>query len=267
MSSFFSVSSSSETFSTVSKSGERLYVTQKMIDDLKRETSDLQSEKVKLRSKIVRMRQLSAKREQSISRVLKQSKEKQIIQTASVSTLQNLKKTLDMLVHSKENDIEQLRALKLNDSYWRSSELEVEIRSLFQEQKRLEEEHRLLALQSNDIREKLDYMYDVIGSITALQSEIEEANQKIIELNEKLQSYRHYQQRETKRTSTHSLDELTKQINNMGMKISIEELATKKSDQNCETAIQELDKIIKDLAQRIRDKVFVGKKVKNAFEE
>ena len=247
---------SSSLFSNLSsKESERQIITPEMVDTLKKEKTQFINEKVKLRSKIVRMRELCSRRDQSIKKVLKESKDKQIIQTASNSTIQNLKKSIESLQNTKNVYINDLLAIQKKDSYWRASELESEIRTLYQEQIRLEEEVRMLCVESNTNREKLDYMYDVISSISDLQNKIEEKNEAIIELNKKLKTYRKGKQKNERNSIKNlSTEEIRKEIKDLDMQVSIEQLATKKSEDNCQIALNELDQIIQQMIEQIQTK-------------
>ena len=256
----FELSSSTQTKRSPSHEYERQFVTLKMVNDLKKEKTQYENEKVKLRSKIVRMRQLCAKRKQTISNVLKESRDKQIIQTASTSTLQNLKKSVDSLKNARNQNLKDLENIKKSDSFWRASELEVEIRSLFQEQTRLQEEVRKLVVSMRENRENLDYMYNVIASVPDVQDDIESCNEKIVELNNKLLTYRKGKQKEERQKLNRcSSEDLKKQINDLDMKISIEKLSTKKCDESCNTAIDELDEIIQAMILQIRNKMIHDK--------
>ena len=170
-------------------SGERPAITKEAIDGLKKEKIEFQNEKIKLRSRIVRMRNAYSKREQQISAVLNESRENMRLQTASSSTLQNLKRTIETLTNTLASRKETLHQFKKNDTYWRCREIEIEVRSLYQEQTRLEVEFKLMRDFINNYRSRNRQLTDFINSDRDYESAIRECDESVQHYKEKLLSY------------------------------------------------------------------------------
>ena len=106
--------------------------------DLKLKIQQMQQEKVQLKSRTTRMRQTLADRNKAIDNVFKeQVTEKQKIQTASESTLAQLKESVASLENTLKSRQEELKRLTQTDRLAQSDELKEEVKVMYLEHQRL----------------------------------------------------------------------------------------------------------------------------------
>ncbi|EAY11056.1 hypothetical protein TVAG_044800 [Trichomonas vaginalis G3] len=239
-------------FYTSRGSKNRVVVTPEQVTQLKQEITQMQAEKVSLKSKIVRMRQIINKHGVMINNVLSEGKERQKLQTATPSAIQHLSKTIEQFKNTKIARAKVLNDLKKSDQYWKSVEIEGEIISLYQEQVRLENEVNNNCIQLTQAKTRVASVFDFIGSANEMNENIDECKSAITSLNKKLASYRRVKQ---KNPNPLPESQIRKNISNLKMKIAVEEVSTKKTEENADQAIRDLDQIIDDMIARIRDAI------------
>lgn len=255
--SFSPLISARSSITSYARDSERPQITKQAVNDLKNNKMKIENQKRQLRSKTVRLRKLIADREVSIKRVLSETKENQKIQTASSTTIGQLKRTAELLVHTRDTQLKNLSNIQYGDQGLRTSELEVEIRTLFQEQIRLEELYDSKAYAHNEARENLEYARNFLGYVPEVRVHIGTVTSECKEYLKKLESYH---RRQCKVTPTMNSSSLKQEIRDLIERIEVEKMSAKQYQESFLKSSIELDKVIQEASQLIEEKL-TGKSI------
>ena len=226
---------------------EKLNLEQNLYE-IKTQIQNLKSEKIQLRSSIVKKRQYISQRDLSINKALSETKENQKIITASINTINNLKNRVQYYLLTKEKLIEDLNNIKNSDQYWKSIEKEIEIKILFQEYNRIKKENNFYNIKLKNLEKEVLNLNDYILNKDELIKQISNIEKENKELNEKIFQY---QKNKLKNEIFNNNEQLIQEINKLELSISCEELSIKKYDENREKSLKELDKIIIEIKKKI----------------
>ena len=165
-------------------------VQQDDVIELKVKIHQMESEKKLLRAKIQRMKKIIQNRNNSIKKVLGQPQNKQSIQTATPSTLHQLKEEKASLKNALIRSQQELNEIKNSDKLALSDELKIEIRLFFEEKKRLDDQLASSKETENVLSQELNRLNSQIANISMNEKIVDKMQLEIDELTEKYFAYR-----------------------------------------------------------------------------
>lgn len=163
---------------------------QEEIIELKLKIHDMEAKKRVLRAGIARMQKTMKNRSEAIQRVMTTNQKEKSIKTASASTLQQLREEAESLKNTIESRKAELENLKLCDKLQLSEELKVEIQIYYCEQLRLQEETQEAKRTESIISNELNRIRKIIDSTQENEKSIDDLQNDIDNLTEKLFAYR-----------------------------------------------------------------------------
>ncbi|OHT07366.1 hypothetical protein TRFO_24451 [Tritrichomonas foetus] len=150
----------------------------------------MEADRKLLRAKIQRMKKTIQNRNTSIKKVLAQPQNEQSIQTASQSTIQQLREEKVSLENALEISQQELEELRKSDKLAMSDELKIEIPLFFQEKKRLDDQLANSKDIENVLAQELNRLQNQVSSINSNEMAVDEIQVDIDSLTEKLLAYR-----------------------------------------------------------------------------
>ena len=232
------------------------------IESLKIQTQKYDHQKTLIRTKISRMRRIISSRDASIKKVFNQTRDTQSLKTASNSMIAMMKTNLDKLISQKNVLLRELDEYKNSDNFWISNELQIEDKLLFEDQARLQDilDHELAIEQ--ELRNEIQKALTSISEIRYVESETYEFKQSINELLNKCETYDRgiaktknavtlHKIHDKKLSNENAVNEIQKEISDLQMKINVEKLAKKQTDDALNKAIEKLSDIYDEAVAKI----------------
>ena len=147
-------------------------ITEDSLLAIRGETTNINHQITIYKSKILSTKDRIQSRDNAIKRVFKQSKKEQKLSTASKSQLKYFQEQIDSLQNTKKEKQKEYQDLIKSDRYWVANEVRSEIRTLYQENIRLNTE------TSNQIKDKEVHL----NKIQELKKEIKTAREQLYDL-------------------------------------------------------------------------------------
>lgn len=233
------------------------------INSLRLQVTKMDAEKVRIRSKIARTKQITQNRQAQISQAMEVSDEQDVtIKTASDSTLVQLRKTLNGLKNTLESREAELEDLRKNDRLARSDELQVEVLEYYLEVERLQKQIEATEEAKALIDAESQRLKHQIANGKTFERMIQESRKQIAKLSQRLTAYRSGEQRIETNVLVEKLTESPNKASEERSQIQqeIEELTNTKEalEEEIQVAVENdknnrefLQKIIDDQIQKI----------------
>ena len=233
------------------------------INTLRLQVTKMDAEKVRIKSKIARTKQIVQSRQAQISKAMAVSDEQEVtIKTASDSTLNQLRRTINALKNTLESREAELERLRKNDRLARSDELQVEVTEYFLEVERLQKQIEATEEAKNVIDAEQQRLKHQIANAKTFERMITDSQKQIGKLAERLTAYRQGEQRVDTNLLVERLTENPGKVSEEKERVQqeIDELTNTKAalEEEIQVAVENdqnnrefLQKIIDDQAQKI----------------
>ena len=233
------------------------------INTLRLQVTKMDAEKVRIKSKIARTKQIVQSRQAQISKAMAVSDEQEVtIKTASDSTLNQLRRTINALKNTLESRAAELERLRKNDRLARSDELQVEVTEYFLEVERLQKQIEATEEAKNVIDAEQQRLKHQIANAKTFERMITDSQKQIGKLAERLTAYRQGEQRVDTNLLVERLTENPGKVSEEKERVKqeIDELTNTKAalEEEIQVAVENdqnnrefLQKIIDDQAQKI----------------
>ena len=233
------------------------------INTLRLQVTKMDAEKVRIKSKIARTKQIVQSRQAQISKAMAVSDEQEVtIKTASDSTLNQLRRTINALKNTLESREAELERLRKNDRLARSDELQVEVTEYFLEVERLQKQIEATEEAKNVIDAEQQRLKHQIANAKTFERMITDSQKQIGKLAERLTAYRQGEQRVDTNLLVERLTENPGKVSEEKERVKqeIDELTNTKAalEEEIQVAVENdqnnrefLQKIIDDQAQKI----------------
>lgn len=167
------------------------HVTEEEVQALKLKIHKMEQEKLQLKSKVVRMRQMLNERNASIERVFKETtSEQQKLQTASKSQLDTLQNTVNVLQNALQARKDELEKMITSDRFAISDELQTEVKIFYLEHQRLLKQARAVREAEKIVSTELNRVRDELNNREIHHMAIENLQGDLTSIVDKLVSYR-----------------------------------------------------------------------------
>ena len=233
------------------------------INTLRLQVTKMDAEKVRIKSKIARTKQIVQSRQAQISKAMAVSDEQEVtIKTASDSTLNQLRRTINALKNTLESREAELERLRKNDRLARADELQVEVTEYFLEVERLQKQIEATEEAKNVIDAEQQRLKHQIANAKTFERMITDSQKQIGKLAERLTAYRQGEQRVDTNLLVERLTENPGKVSEEKERVQqeIDELTNTKAalEEEIQVAVENdqnnrefLQKIIDDQAQKI----------------
>lgn len=176
----------SSTFPNISRR-KRITTTQADVRDLKLKIQKMNANKIQMKSKTTRMKQILQDRNNAIDQVFKESNENKKLQTASDSTLNQLRINIKGLENTLATRQEDLRDILFSDRFAVSDELQQEVKIYYLEHKRLltqskavKEGEKIVGDELDRVRNEMSERFLNIKAIESLQKSVKDIVSKVV---------------------------------------------------------------------------------------
>lgn len=209
-------------------------------------------EKRLLKAKTAKMRTDIDKKDSKIQKIFTQTREQQQLQTATPSTIRELKKSLRKLQREKNAKLKELQAAENSSELWTAKELEIDVLTLYQDQVRLQEILKELQQEEREATANLEEAKRILEASSFLKAETCEIRDEIPIAQNKLDSYT-YGSSKTKNTNAllrvqedpSSLEEvqaeIKKEIEDLTEFIKQETVAARRAEEASRTVVSDLN--------------------------
>ena len=248
------------------------------INELKVQTSQMDQETIRLKSKISRMKQIIQDRNTQINKALSATTEAQTIKTASKTTLAQLRENISSLRNTLQSREAELEKLRQNDKLALSDELQVEVLEYYNEYDRLKTQIGAVKEGERVINDEISRVQQEIVDQQQHEREIYDLQVQINTLADKLTAYLQGEYRVIANTAIEQMEKnkdlypklkkkLKKSIKEMEKDKIEEEEAIKAIHENNEKQKKYLRKILEDQAQKIAEAIEAQKEQKEKLNE
>lgn len=242
---------------------------EKEIEKIKLKTQEIDHEKTLLRTKTAKMRRTISERNASIKKVFTApSKDEQSIKTTTNTMMNKLKRNFDNLREEKNQLENELCLCENSDNYWISNELLIEVKTLFEDQERLKDIVSEVRKTEQEIvtNEKDAKIAISKSSINEIETEMNDINQSIAELQIKCSSYDRGKSKtkniallsdlqDQKITIEEAISKIKTEINDLETQIRCNKLAMKNAEKTTNDAMKHLYIIYNDSILKIEDAI------------
>ena len=240
----------------------RLPPDQSQVHGLKRQMWKCCDEKRLLKAKTAKMRTDIDKKDSKIQRIFTQTREQQELQTATPSTIRELKKSVRSLQREKAAKLKELENAENSSALWTAKELEIDILTLYQDQIRLQEILKDLQREAKEATANLEEAKRIMDGASFLRAEMCEVRDEMPIIQNKVDSYT-YGRSKTKNTNAllqvqenpQSLDEvqsaIKKEIEELTELINQETVTARRTEEMSRVVVSELNEHLDDAVMRL----------------
>lgn len=202
------------------------------------------------------------KKDSKIQKIFTQTREQQQLQTATPSTIRELKKSIRKLQREKAAKLRELEAAENSSELWRSKELEIDVLAVYQDQLRLQDILKELQQEERKVSADLEQAKRILEESAFLRAETCEIRDEIPIAQDKLDSYT-YGSSKTKNTNAllrvqedpNSLEEvqesIKKEIDGLMEFLNQETVAARKAEETGREVVSELNGHLDDAILRL----------------
>ena len=171
--------------------GRNKVTTPEEVRDIKLKIQQMEQEKRQLKSRTTRMKQTLSDRNKAIDNVFKeQVTEKQKIQTASESTLAQLKESVASLENTLKSRQDELRRLTQTDRLAISDELKEEVKIMYLEHQRLLKQNKAVKEGEGIVTAELNRVKNEVSEKRLNQQGISNLQKDLADIVDKMVSYK-----------------------------------------------------------------------------